>query len=77
MNSISLDNFKVYLVRASNKSALTATEMFLREAERLRKSLTPGEIDASPFFSAIIKKLAEEEERKPGTLKIDEFRKYD
>ena len=58
----------LFLVRASNKSALSATEQFLREVESLDMISDDKMITSSPFLSALIKKLIDADDHKPGNM---------
>lgn len=58
----------LFLVRASNKSALNAADLLLSEIELINLESSDEEIAASPFLSDLIKKLSEAVDHKPGTI---------
>ncbi len=58
----------VFLVRASNKSALSATEQFLAQVGAFVEKAADETIFESPFLSALIRRVNEAEDHKPGAM---------
>ncbi len=63
----------VFLVRASNKSALSATDRFLNEVADYaaiyeEEGESSSNASASPFFLALLKRLTEADDHKPGAV---------
>ena len=56
----------VFLMKATNKSALNSTEIFLKELENLQK--TEDNVEECPFLKELISSLTEESQRKAGNL---------
>ena len=67
----------VFLVRASNKSALSTTDRFLNEVANVTLSTSSSgtEEQTTPFLEALLKKLTEAEDHKPGAVVRDELYK--
>jgi integrator complex subunit 4 len=60
----------VFRVKASNKSALCATDRFLNEVADLATAYEDenGSERQSPFFAALLKRLTEADDHKPGAV---------
>eukprot|EP00095_Tigriopus_kingsejongensis_P008319 snap_masked-scaffold871_size86487-processed-gene-0.15 protein:Tk08319 transcript:snap_masked-scaffold871_size86487-processed-gene-0.15-mRNA-1 annotation:"integrator complex subunit 4" len=59
----------LFIVQASNKSALSVTEDFFAEVEDLINTFeTPEEVDQSPYFASLLAALSASEDHKPGAL---------
>ena len=58
----------IFIVRASNKSALSVSEQLLQQLDHLNRESTTEEIRSSTFLSALISALSASEDRKPGSL---------
>ena len=56
----------VFLMKATNKSALNSTEIFLKELENIQK--TEDNVENCPFLKDLIQSLTEESQRKAGNL---------
>ncbi|XP_059099010.1 integrator complex subunit 4-like [Tigriopus californicus] len=59
----------LFIVLASNKSALAVTEDFFHEVEVMISTLdSPEEVDESPFLAALLAALSSTDDHKPGSV---------